>query len=253
MSYVPTIDARNVLPYNESYTGVVAMPRQKVGTNAAEIAMLREALAYDPQTGIFTWKVRPYHNSRKQAGDVAGRTQKVNGGSALYIGYLGVDYVASRVAWAFHYGEWPSRRLQFVDGNSHNLAIKNIRLALGGGLFGFDHQTPEGRAAYGKAHRNANPDLYADKDLRKTFGITLAQYNEMSAAQGGLCAICGQPERSMRGGKLKRLAVDHDHDAGAVRALLCTNCNPMLGYAGDSPDILRKAAVYLERFKKEAA
>ncbi len=68
----------------------------------------------------------------------------------------------------------------------------------------------------------------------------------MFVAQGGVCAICEQPETAQRSGRAKWLAVDHDHGTGAVRGLLCSNCNPMLGYAKDDPALLRAAASYLE-------
>ena len=62
----------------------------------------------------------------------------------------------------------------------------------------------------------------------------------MHDAQGGLCAICGrkQPE--------KWLAVDHDHETGVIRGLLCSRCNSGLGQFKDNPDRLRLAADYLE-------
>lgn len=59
--------------------------------------------------------------------------------------------------------------------------------------------------------------------LREKFGITVEQYDRMLAAQDGACAICGKPPTRIA------LAVDHCHETGVVRALLCTTCNTMLG------------------------
>lgn len=79
------------------------------------------------------------------------------------------------------------------------------------------------------------------------FGLTPDQYISMLDAQGGVCAICEKPERSAKkGGRIKDLAVDHDHETGAVRGLLCANCNKGIGNLGDSVDILIAAAAYLE-------
>lgn len=79
------------------------------------------------------------------------------------------------------------------------------------------------------------------------FGITPEQYQEMLDAQGGVCAICEGPERSTdKKGRIKAFAVDHDHDTGAIRGLLCANCNKGIGNLGDSVDTLISAAAYLE-------
>lgn len=80
-------------------------------------------------------------------------------------------------------------------------------------------------------------------------GITHLQYDLMAKAQNKLCIICGQPEvlENSVSGKILSLAVDHCHKTGKIRGLLCTNCNLMLGKAKDSPEILRKAAEYLEK------
>ena len=59
--------------------------------------------------------------------------------------------------------------------------------------------------------------------FRDLYGITIAEYDEMFKAQGGVCAICGKPEKS------RRISVDHDHATGRARGLLCTNCNVTLG------------------------
>jgi hypothetical protein len=80
-----------------------------------------------------------------------------------------------------------------------------------------------------------------------TYGITVQEYNEMSAAQGHVCAVCGKPESRTRNGETQHLAVDHCHDTGRVRGLLCNNCNRALGLLKDDADVLRKAIGYLER------
>lgn len=91
-------------------------------------------------------------------------------------------------------------------------------------------------------------DCVSDINRLAKFGITPDQYREMLDAQGGVCAICEQPERvrDARNGRLKALAVDHDHETGAVRGLLCQNCNKGIGNLGDSPERLIAAAAYLE-------
>lgn len=81
--------------------------------------------------------------------------------------------------------------------------------------------------------------------LRTNFGITLERYQEMHDEQGGLCAICARPETAKRKDRLLCLAVDHDHVTGAVRRLLCNNCNHGLGHFKDSPDLLLRAVQYL--------
>jgi Recombination endonuclease VII/HNH endonuclease len=117
-----------------------------------------------------------------------------------------------------------------------------------------DFRTREGRIAYNRAHRRDNADLYRDKELRRNFGITLVQYREKLAEQGGVCAICGSDEVAERKGKKLKLAVDHDHDTDVVRGILCIACNTGIGKLNDSPARLRDAAVYLEvHGKSEAA
>lgn len=73
---------------------------------------------------------------------------------------------------------------------------------------------------------------------QKTYGVTPAQYDEMFAAQGGVCAICGEAEA-------RALGVDHNHATGQNRALLCTRCNTGLGLFRERPDLLAAASKYL--------
>jgi hypothetical protein len=82
--------------------------------------------------------------------------------------------------------------------------------------------------------------------LKRKFGITPEQYDEMLAAQGGVCALCGRQPRDDIS-----LHVDHDHRTGAIRKLLCFRCNNALGDLGDDPELLRAAAEYLDAHDPE--
>lgn len=84
--------------------------------------------------------------------------------------------------------------------------------------------------------------------LGKKFGLTVEQYDEMLAAQGGGCAICGRPPRDDIS-----LHVDHDHESGRVRGLTCFRCNNALGDFNDDPTLLASASAYLDRYDPEVA
>ena len=98
---------------------------------------------------------------------------------------------------------------------------------------------------YGRKMRSANPEYHKGIHLKKRYGITIEQYNEMLAEQNGCCAICEKPEANEIGGKTTSLAVDHDHTTGKIRALLCSNCNRGLGLFNDDAALLAKAQSYV--------
>ena len=79
--------------------------------------------------------------------------------------------------------------------------------------------------------------------LSREYGMSLSDYRRMEESQGGLCAICGEPEP----GKFGNLHVDHCHETGEVRGLLCASCNLGLGKFRDRPDLLIAASAYLEK------
>lgn len=78
---------------------------------------------------------------------------------------------------------------------------------------------------------------------RRAYGMTNEEFAEICDAQDGLCAICGGEP-----GKLG-LCIDHDHDTGEVRGVICTWCNSGLGHFRDNPEFLRLAAAYLEAYQ----
>lgn len=85
-----------------------------------------------------------------------------------------------------------------------------------------------------------------------------AKYNELLATQGGVCAICKEKDKRVHRvtGKQWDLAVDHCHETGEVRGLLCNKCNRGLGLLGDKADTLMRAVAYLtpkRRTKLESA
>lgn len=84
--------------------------------------------------------------------------------------------------------------------------------------------------------------------LKYRYKLTDEEVDFLIKQQGGLCAVCGQPpsDSNTRAHWNGKLCVDHDHDTGAVRGMLCNDCNLAVGY-GKTPEVLRAAADYLER------
>ena len=202
---------------------------------------VRDALDYNPATGVFVWTISPAKNLK--AGTVAGG--KNGSGGYRYIRLCGEESTESRLAWFYMTGEWPERRVRFKNGNSQDCRFENLTLF--NGLAGeFDHKTQEGRKAYQNAYRAMTPDQQKARGLRDSFDLSLDEYRKMLEAQDGKCAICSQPETHKRNGKLKALAVDHNHKTGAIRGLLCSDCNTGIGKLKDDPKVLRLAAQYLD-------
>ena len=84
-------------------------------------------------------------------------------------------------------------------------------------------------------------------NLKKRFGITEKEYWNMFTQQLGRCNICGREEREIHHGKVKMLAVDHNHKTGNVRGLLCKQCNLMIGNSNENPLILINGIKYLQK------
>ncbi len=94
----------------------------------------------------------------------------------------------------------------------------------------------------------ATPRDARNSRLRRQYGITIEDYEEMLASQEGKCAICGTTTPWPKG-KYQNFCIDHDHESGKIRGLLCGSCNPGLGSFKDNPELLRKAARYLDLSK----
>ena len=92
-----------------------------------------------------------------------------------------------------------------------------------------------------RIRRKENPERYREYELKKRYGITAEEYERRVLEQGGRCAICLEPPTE------QGLCVDHRHEDGTVRGLLCVKCNAGIGFFDDDPERLRQAADYLDR------
>lgn len=95
-------------------------------------------------------------------------------------------------------------------------------------------------------YQERRPGWWRAGKLRR-YGITEEDYDRLLELQDGRCAICRQAEttNANNGERLKLLAVDHDHQTGQVRGLLCAQCNKGIGNLREDPVILQNALDYL--------
>ncbi|MDE2441646.1 MAG: endonuclease VII domain-containing protein [Betaproteobacteria bacterium] len=108
------------------------------------------------------------------------------------------------------------------------------------------------RAEYTRAYNQQyladpeNLERQRERNLKRHYGITSAQFNELWDAQDGCCAVCGA-QLEPRGRTKKSAAIDHNHATGEVRGILCRGCNTGIGNLRDDPEIIKAAAEYLIR------
>ncbi len=105
-------------------------------------------------------------------------------------------------------------------------------------------RTKEQRNASARLWRVNNPESarrVRKKQNLKRFGLTEDSFNVIMVKQNGVCAICKNPEPAKRA-----LAIDHNHQTGKIRGLLCTRCNQGIGCFVDQPLILEAAIKYLQ-------
>lgn len=117
-----------------------------------------------------------------------------------------------------------------------------------------ERQKLKQRAYQAKHRASLTPEeLKAEQDRHnlKRSGMTPEQWQEMFQSQGGVCAICHQPEIKVG----YRLSIDHDHACcpgrhpcgKCIRGLLCHNCNRGIGHLQESEEIMTNAIAYLKR------
>jgi len=102
-----------------------------------------------------------------------------------------------------------------------------------------------------KQYRLLHPDRRRNVILKNKYGITLEQFNEILMTQNGVCACCKKPETKINNQtkKVQPLSVDHCHETGKVRGLLCDVCNTTLGKIKENISTLGSMIDYLLKNK----
>lgn len=135
-------------------------------------------------------------------------------------------------------------RVQCLCGRVTITTTSNLKLSKSCGCDG------KGAKQSGLTRRTTNPrylqpDASKRDHLKRTFGITLEYWKEMIRAQNNQCEICKRPF-----GQHVIASVDHCHETGAIRSLLCRRCNAGIGGLRDSIPLVESALRYLKRFAK---
>ena len=94
--------------------------------------------------------------------------------------------------------------------------------------------------------RDSQPDYNHSRNLQRRYGLSVDEYQTLLANHNFACGICKVEISYALGYKGKRsVVVDHNHETGDVRGILCSKCNLVLGHARESTEILYRAIVYL--------
>jgi hypothetical protein len=103
-------------------------------------------------------------------------------------------------------------------------------------------------------YREKNRERFLEKarevNWKVRFGITREDYDRMLKEQGGRCAVCKTTNPNgptSNSNKMKNFSVDHCHQTGAIRGLLCTACNRGIGLLGDTVEAILEALRYLQK------
>ncbi len=107
------------------------------------------------------------------------------------------------------------------------------------------NKTKAGKKTLKKAlQKYRSTNKYLNTKLQRAYGITLDQWQEMFEKQKGCCKICGKHQSELK----QTLSVDHCHSTGEVRALLCRQCNTVLGFVNEDYDIVLRLLEYIDEY-----
>ena len=109
-------------------------------------------------------------------------------------------------------------------------------------------QVKKYKSDYYFANREKCIEKHRRNYLKRKYNVTVEWYDEQLKKQNGQCMICGTTEG---GGISSTLHVDHNHETGQIRGLLCRPCNTGIGLFKEKIDLLEKAIQYVNKFKQD--
>lgn len=167
---------------------------------------------------------------------------------------------AKMIKWSRGFHRWESVEQFIADIGEQPHAMARLipadrNKSMGPGNFAWaeSHQRSKD-AEFQQKKRYENREWYRDGHLMRKYHIRHADYVAKLIEQKGVCAICSQPETATdgRSGRIKEYHVDHDHETGKVRGLLCTACNTAIGHMQEDVERLKAAIRYIEKWKPSA-
>lgn len=135
-----------------------------------------------------------------------------------------------------HEGRSGSRSICICKNCGEQFSELNIKIRAGGGKF----CSNECYQQYRKRNKKDEKELNKLYQKKTKYGLSKEQYLDLFKKQDNKCAICGKSFNETKA------CVDHNHNTGNIRGLLCTQCNSLLGMAHDNINILKNAILYLE-------
>lgn len=107
-------------------------------------------------------------------------------------------------------------------------------------------QSKKGKAA----KKRVDAKRMLRKRLWQSYKMPLEEYQKRLQEQSNTCASCYEPERRLYKGRIRMLSVDHDHETGAIRGLLCYGCNSALGFLRDKSEYVEKLLRFIRAFEQ---
>ena len=98
--------------------------------------------------------------------------------------------------------------------------------------------------------RISNPESFKKLKLRSTYGISMEEFTTLLDSQEHKCAICVRELSGKVNSRDLKAYVDHNHETGTVRGILCLHCNSLIGYCREDKGVLLSAIDYLKKFGK---
>ena len=108
----------------------------------------------------------------------------------------------------------------------------------------YNRQYRKDNAEQLRQYSKVNSGIHRNNLLKRKYGITTNEYDDMFLRQNGKCDSCQSPQKDFK----RRFHVDHNHSTGKIRGLLCVKCNYLAGLYEQNPNCLDQIKSYVEKY-----